>query len=75
MRGGHIVKQQNKNMESEFLCGFNSFQLVHSIRLVKRDSLPLVLAQDGCALYCRLGFIHFGSAQRDGHGSDLQTVR
>ena len=41
----------------------------------KRDSLPLGLAHDGCALYCHLGFIHFGSAQIDGHGSDLQTVR
>ena len=41
----------------------------------KPDSLPLGLAHDGWVLYCHLGFIHFGSAQRDSHGSDLQTVR
>ena len=56
MRGGHVVKHRNKTMESGFLCGFNGFQLVHSMCLVKRDSLPLGLAHDGCVLFVILGF-------------------
>ena len=36
--------------------------LLHSMLVEKCDSLPLCLAHDGCALYCHLGFIHFGSA-------------
>ena len=49
--------------------------LLHSKLIEKCDSLPLCLAHDGCALYCHLGFIRFGSMQRDGHRSDLLTVR
>ena len=49
--------------------------LVHLMLIEKHDSLPLGLAHDGCALYCHLGFICFGSPQRDGHGSDFQTMK
>ena len=56
LRGGHVVMQRNKTMESGFLCGFNGFQLVHSMDLVKRDSLPLGLAHDGCVLFVIWGF-------------------
>ena len=74
VRGGHIVMQQNNTMESGFLCGFNGFQLVHSMCLVKRDSLPLGLAHDGCVLFVIWGFslwIYVGV----NHGGNLQTVR
>ena len=49
--------------------------LVHLMLVEKCDNLPLGLAHDGCALYCHLGFLHFGSKQRDGHAGNLQTVR
>ena len=49
--------------------------LVHSMLVEKCDILPLGLAHDGCALCCHLQFIRFGSAQRDGNGSDLHTMR
>ena len=62
-------------MESGILCGFNGFQLVHSMRLVKHDSLPLGLAHDGCVMCCHLGFFHFGSTKGEGHGGNLMTVR
>ena len=62
-------------MESGFLCGFNGFQLVHSMCLDKRDSLPSALAHEGCAMYFHLRFLHFGFAKEDSHGGDLPTVR
>ena len=62
-------------MESGFLCRFNGFQLVHSMCLDKRDSLPSGLAHKGCAMYCHLGFLDFGSAKEDSHGSNLPIVR
>ena len=33
--------------------------LVHLMLVEKCDSLHLVLAHDGCALYCHLGFNNF----------------
>ena len=46
------------------------------MRLEKRDSLPLGLAHDGCALCLSFGvFLHFGSPQGEDHGGDLHTVR
>ena len=45
--------------------------LVHLILVEKCESLPLGLAHDGCALYCHLGFLCFGSAQRNDHGGVL----
>ena len=75
VRGGHVVKQWNKTMESGFLCGFNGFQLVHSMCWVKRGSLPLGLAHDGCVCCLSFGVFHYGSAQGRNHGGDLQTVR
>ena len=47
---------------------------VHLMLFVKHDSFPLGLAHNSFALYCHLWFIHFGSAQRDGHGGNLQNV-
>ena len=61
--------------ESEFDDTLMDFILVHLMLIEKCDSLPLGLAHDGCTLYCHLGFLHFGSAQRDGHGSELHLVR
>ena len=49
--------------------------LVHLMLVEKHDSLPLDLAHDGCTFYCHLGFLHFRSTQRDGHGSDLHPMR
>ena len=72
MRGGHVVMKQKKTMESGFLCGFNGFQLVHSMHLVKCDSLPLGLAHDGCVCCFSFAALHFGSAQGEYHGGDLK---
>ena len=49
--------------------------LMHLMLFVNRDSLPLGLAHDSCAMYYHLGFHRFGSTQRDGHGGNLQIVR
>ena len=62
-------------MESGFLFGFNGFQLVHSMRLERRDNLPLGLDHEVCAMCCHLGFLIFGSAKEEIHGGDLQTMR
>ena len=62
-------------MESGFLCGFNGFQLVHSIHLVKCNSVPLVLAHDGCVCCLSFGVLHYGLAQGENHGGHLQTTR
>ena len=44
------------------------------MHLVKRDSLPLGLAHDGCVCF-HLGFMSFGSTKRGSHGGDLHTMR
>ena len=75
VRGGHVVLQWHNTMESGFLCRFNGFQLVHSMCLDKRDSLPSGLAHKGCAMYCHLGFLLFGSMKEETHGGDLPSVR
>ena len=51
----YIAMQRNLNYGEWVWYGISGFQLVHSMLLGERDSLPLGLAHDGCALCLSFG--------------------